>query len=86
MGLQALAKREGWRREGVASRVHYDGEGERYSIEYYEPTDAVVYWKILDEDVAVPVDRADVPGPLRDRIRLDLEAADIDPEVERRPV
>jgi hypothetical protein len=83
--LDRLADREGWRVESQAARVHYDGGGDRYSIEYYEPSDCVVYWKVSpDGNIAVPVGRGTVPTPLRERIRQDLAAADIDPEIERR--
>jgi len=85
--LAGLADREGWRVEGAAARVHYEGEGDRYSVEYYAPSDCVVYWKVPPADggqTAVPVGRDTVPTPLRERIRLDLDAAGIDPEVERR--
>jgi hypothetical protein len=85
--LDALTAREGWRREGDAARVHYRGEGDQYSIEYYGPSDCVVYWKVPPADgpeTAVPVGRETVPTPLRERIRMDLDAAGVDPEVERR--
>lgn len=89
MGEQttALSTREGWRSEGYAARVHYEGGTERYSIEYYEPTERVVYWRVDDDgDRAVPIDRQTVPDPLRRRIREDLSAAGIDPTVERESV
>ncbi|WP_436928098.1 DUF7538 family protein [Halosimplex amylolyticum] len=85
--LGGLAEREGWRVEGPAARVHYEGEGDRYSVEYYAPSDCVIYWKVPPEgdgETAVPVGRDTVPTPLRERIRLDLDAAGIDPGVERR--
>jgi len=83
--VAALADRDGWRAEGFAARVHYEGAGDRYSIEFYEPSECVVYWKVRgDGDVAVPVGRNTVPDPLRARIREDLAEAGIDPEVERR--
>jgi hypothetical protein len=85
--LSALGDREGWGVEGTAARVHYSGASDRYSIEYYLPSDCVVYWKVPPEDggeAAVPVSRSTVPTPLRDRIREDLAAAGIDPDVERR--
>lgn len=83
--LSALANRDGWHVEGFAARVHYDGGGDRYAIEYYAPSDCVLYWKVKgDGETAVPVGRGTVPGPLRARIRTDLEAAGIDPEIERR--
>jgi hypothetical protein len=78
----ALSKQEGWRSEGYAARVHYEGATEQYSIEYYEPTDRVVYWRVRGDDEAVPVSRDAVPDPLRKRIREDLSEAGIDPEVE----
>ena len=85
--LTALDDREGWAREGQAARVHYSGETDRYSIEYYAPSECVIYWKVPPEDhpsTAVPVGRGTVPTPLRERIREDLAAAGIDPEVEQR--
>jgi hypothetical protein len=85
MGLSELESREGWRAEGFAARVHYRGDGDRYSIEYYAPSDCVVYWQVKgDGETAVPVARGTVPAPLRERIRGDLDAAGIDPEIERR--
>lgn len=83
--VDALAEREGWRAEDFAARVHYQGAGDAYSIEFYEPSECVLYWKVKDDgETAVPVGRETVPGPLRKRIREDLDAAGIDVEVERR--
>lgn len=83
--VAALADCEGWRSEGFAARVHYEGEGDRYSVEYYAPSDCVLYWKVkADGETAVPVGRDTVPEPLRTRIRRDLDVAGIDPDVERR--
>lgn len=79
----ALGSLEGWRSEGYAARVHYEGATDRYSVEYYEPTDRVIYWRVRGDGEAAPVDRNDVPGPLRTRIRRDLSEAGVDPEVER---
>ena len=87
--LDALGERDGWHVEGAAARVHYRGETDQYSIEYYAPSDCVLYWKVPPEDAgktAVPVGRDTVPTPLRERIRMDLDAAGIDPDVERRSV
>lgn len=85
MGLAELANCEGWHVEEIAARAHYQGEGDQYSIEYYAPNDAVLYWAVQDEqDIAVPVDRETVPDPLRTRIREDLDTADIDPALEGR--
>lgn len=83
--VTALATCEGWRSEGTAARVHYRGEAETYSVEYYGPTEAVLYWRV-DDDMAAPVARETVPDPLRERIRDDLATAGVDPGVERRPV
>ena len=84
MGIDDLADREGWQVEDFAARVHYQGAGDHYSIEYYAPSGCVLYWKVKgDGEVAVPVGRGTVPDPLRRRIREDLEAAGIDPTVER---
>lgn len=83
--LNALTEQDGWQSEGFAARVHYEGAGDAYSIEYYEPSDCVLYWKVKgDGQTAVPVSRQAVPSPLRERIRMDLDAAGIDPDVERR--
>ena len=87
MSIDDLADREGWRVEDVAARVHYRGEGDRFSVEYYAPSERVLYWRVnADGDTAVPVDREGVPAPLRTRVREDLEAADLDPAVEARSV
>ncbi|WP_049986596.1 DUF7538 family protein [Halobellus rufus] len=76
---------DGWRVEGYAARVHYRGAGDRYSIEFYGPSECVLYWKVKgDGETAVPVGRDTVPEPLRTRIREDLDAAGLDPEIERR--
>lgn len=83
--IQALATRDGWHSEGAAARVHYRGATETFSVEYYAPTGTVLYWRVED-DLAVPVARDGVPGPLRERIRRDLDAAGVDPEVEREAV
>ena len=83
--VEALDALEGWHAEGFAARVHYRGADDHYSIEYYEPSDCVVYWKVKgDGSTAVPVGRKTVPDPLRKRIRQDLTEAGIDPEVEGR--
>ena len=85
--LAGLAGREGWRVEGRAARVHYSGATDRYSIEFYAPSECVLYWKVKgDGETAVPVGRETVPDPLRERIRGDLDAAGLDPEIERRPL
>lgn len=87
MGFSELADREGWHVDGIAARVHYAGGDDRYSVEYYEPTSCVLYWKLeSDRETAVPVPRATVPQPLRDRIQLDFEAVGIDPSVEAKTV
>lgn len=80
----ALGTLEGWRSEGYAARVHYEGATDSYSVEYYEPTGRVVYWAVRADDEAVPVSREDVPGPLRQRVREDLSEAGVDPAVEGR--
>jgi hypothetical protein len=85
--LDGLADREGWRVEGQAARVHYEGATDRYGIEYYPASECVLYWKVPGDDTqaetAVPVGRATVPTPLRERIREDLRVAGIDAAVER---
>ena len=85
-GLDGLTTQDGWQVEGEAARVHYSGATDRYSIEYYAPSECVLYWKVPPEDAgdtAVPVGRGTVPSPLRERIREDLATAGIDPEIER---
>jgi len=83
--LAALDDLDGWQVEGYAARVHYRGADDHYSIEYYAPSDCVLYWKVRgDGETAVPVGRETVPDPLRTRIREDLSAAGVDPAVEAR--
>lgn len=83
--VDALAEQDGWQADDYAARVHYEGAGEYYSIEFYEPSECILYWKVKgDGQTAVPVSRNTVPDPLRSRIRQDLAAADIDPDLEGR--
>ena len=83
--VRKLATQDGWCDEGYAARVHYQGADDRYSIEFYAPSNCVLYWKVKgDGETAVPVGRNTVPEPLRERIRQDLGEAGIDPEVESR--
>ncbi|SEK29586.1 DUF7538 family protein [Haloferax larsenii] len=83
--VDALADLEGWRAEDFAARVHYRGADDAYSIEYYEPSNCVLYWKVKgDGEVAVPVGRESVPDPLRKRVRQDLDDAGVDPDTEAR--
>lgn len=86
--VQELTSLEGWQADGPGARVHYRGEGDRYSIEFYAPSECIIYWKVPPpadpHDAAVPVARATVPEPLRERIRADLDQAGIDPEIETR--
>lgn len=94
--IAALVRQEGWRAEGAAARVHYDGGGDRFAVEFYAEADAVLYWTVPGDGepatdaetngTAAPVPRESIPDPLRRRIREDLAAADVDPAVERRPV
>jgi len=87
--IAALVGQEGWRAEGDAARVHYDGGGDRVAIEFYAPAERVLYWTVPtdeDRDTAAPIPRDEVPDPLRRRIREDLDAAGVDPAVERRDV
>lgn len=83
--VAALAELEGWFAEDFAARVHYHGADDAYSIEYYEPSNCILYWKVKgDGETAVPVNRETVPDPLRERVRQDLVEADIDAEIESR--
>ncbi|WP_394324646.1 hypothetical protein [Haloquadratum walsbyi] len=83
--LRDLGELEGWNVDNYAARVHYQGENDRYSIEFYAPSECVLYWKVKgDGETAVPVGRMTVPDPLRTRIRSDLADAGIDPSVEDR--
>ena len=83
--VDSLGEQDGWQAEEYAARVHYSGAGERYSVEFYAPSECVVYWKVKgDGETAVPVGRGTVPDPLRKRVREDLAAAGVDPDVERR--
>jgi hypothetical protein len=84
--VRELAGCDGWQAEGgYAARVHYEGAGDYYSVEFYGPSECVLYWKVKgDGETAVPVGRETVPDPLRERIRMDLSEAGIDPEVESR--
>ena len=83
--VAALAEQDGWRAEGFAARVHYRGGDDHYSIEFYAPSECVLYWKVKgDGETAVPVGRGTVPDPLRERVRQDLVEADVDPEIESR--
>ncbi|WP_435361400.1 DUF7538 family protein [Haloarchaeobius sp. DFWS5] len=83
--VSRLAELDGWQATDFAARVHYQGAGDRYSIEFYAPSECVLYWKVKgDGETAVPVGRDTVPDPLRARIREDLAAADIDSALEGR--
>ena len=65
--------------------MHYRGATDAYSIEFYAPSECVLYWKVKgDGETAVPVGRDTVPDPLRERIRDDLVQAGLDPEIEYR--
>ena len=48
MALADLDDLEGWHVEDVAARVHYEGEGDRFSIEYYDDAECVVYWRVTE--------------------------------------
>ena len=84
-GIAALDAQDGWQAQGFAARVHYRGADDHYSVEDYHPSACVLYWKVKgDGETAVPVGRETVPEPLRERIRLDLAAAGVDPDIESR--
>ncbi|WP_434520878.1 DUF7538 family protein [Halorubrum sp. AS12] len=86
--IAALVRQEGWRAEGAAARVHYEGGRDRFAVEFYAETDRVLYWTVPTDDdeegTASPIPRDAVPDPLRRRVREDLDEAGIDPAVERR--
>jgi len=86
--IAALVQQEGWRAEGAAARVHYEGAREQFAVEFYAETERTLYWTVPTEDdesgTAAPIPRERVPDPLRRRVRGDLEAAGIDPAIERR--
>ena len=87
--IAALVRQEGWRAEGAAARVHYDGGSDRFAVEFYADADRVLYWTVPDadgDDTAAPIPRETVPDPLRRRIREDLDTAGVDPDVERASV
>ncbi|TKX79970.1 hypothetical protein [Halorubrum sp. SD626R] len=44
--IAALVGREGWRAEGDAARVHYDGGGDRFAVEFYAGPERVLYWTV----------------------------------------
>lgn len=83
--IAGLAEQQGWQAEDYAARVHYRGDGDHYSVEFYAPSECVLYWKVKgDGATAVPVGRETVPTPLRERVRQDLADAGLDPAVEAR--
>lgn len=83
--IDSLAAREGWQADEYAARVHYEGAGDHYSVEFYEPSGCLLYWKVKgDGRTAVPVGRGTVPEPLRARIREDLAESGLDPDLEGR--
>jgi hypothetical protein len=44
--IAALVRQEGWRAEGAAARVHYDGAGDRFAVEFYAEAGRVLYWTV----------------------------------------
>jgi len=45
--IAALVKQEGWRAEGAAARVHYEGGGgDRFAVEFYATAEVVLYWTV----------------------------------------
>lgn len=44
--IAALVEQEGWRAEGDAARVHYDGGGDRFAVEFYANAERVLYWTV----------------------------------------
>jgi hypothetical protein len=45
--IAALVRQEGWRAEGAAARVHYDGGGgDRFAVEFYADAERVLYWTV----------------------------------------
>ncbi len=57
--IAELVKREGWRAEGAAARVHYEGAGDRFAVEYYAPTNVVIYWSVPMDAEGAGVGRRD---------------------------
>jgi hypothetical protein len=47
--IAALVRQEGWRAEGAAARVHYDGGGDRFAVEFYADAERVLYWTVPAE-------------------------------------
>ncbi len=93
--IAALVRQDGWRAEGNAARVHYEGGGSQYAVEFYAGIDTVLYWTVpaapdreddAESGTATPVPRTEVPSGLRERIRHDLAAADVAPAAERREI
>lgn len=85
--IAELVQRDGWHAEGDAARVHYGGDGKQFAVEYYAASERILYWRVPEDGTqATPVARDDVPEPLRTRIRRDLDAAGVDPEIEARAV
>jgi hypothetical protein len=44
--IAALVRQEGWHAEGAAARVHYDGGGARFAVEFYADAERVLYWTV----------------------------------------
>jgi hypothetical protein len=57
--IAALVRQEGWRAEGAAARVHYDGGGDRFAVEFYAAAERVLYWTVptdVEGDTEEPSD------------------------------
>jgi len=54
--IAALVRQEGWRAEGDAARVHYDGGDDRFAVEFYADPGLVLYWTVPAGDGADPAD------------------------------
>ena len=58
--IAALVRQEGWRAEGAAARVHYDGGGgARFAVEFYAEAERVLYWTVPAAAGTDPEDAAD---------------------------
>ncbi|MFC7186449.1 DUF7538 family protein [Halorubrum yunnanense] len=64
--IAALVEQEGWRAEGDAARVHYDGGGDRFAVEFYADAERVLYWTVPAPAGSDPSAAADGSTPRDD--------------------